>query len=162
MSENGSVEVAIQDGIGTVTFFHPKSNSLPGPLLRKIAETITQCGDDEAIKVIVLKSAGDRAFCAGADLSEGAKTFDYEARADTGEVGRTNKIDIQRDGGGRVRGRERHAAFRGGLGRACTGYGAGDPGVDALGFRIDRATGHRICGNSIFPLGAKRAARRWS
>jgi len=46
--------------------------------------------------------SGERAFCAGADLSEGAKTFDYDARASSGEAGRTDKTDIQRDGGGRV------------------------------------------------------------
>ena len=70
MSEKGSVNLEVQDGIGAVTFFHPKSNSLPGPLLRQIAETITQCGTDDAIKVVVLKSAGERAFCAGASFSE--------------------------------------------------------------------------------------------
>ena len=45
---------------------------------------------------------GDRAFCAGADLSSGAKTFDYDKRSGDGEAGRTASEDIQRDGGGRV------------------------------------------------------------
>lgn len=70
MSETGRVTVEQENGIGTVTFFHPKSNSLPGPLLREIAETVTRCGADDAIKVIVLKSEGDRAFCAGASFAE--------------------------------------------------------------------------------------------
>ncbi|MDJ0837341.1 MAG: enoyl-CoA hydratase/isomerase family protein [Acidobacteriota bacterium] len=70
MSEHGSVEVVVENGVGSVIFFHPKSNSLPGPLLREIADTITGCGEDERIKVVVLKSAGERAFCAGASFSE--------------------------------------------------------------------------------------------
>ncbi|MEM1390000.1 MAG: crotonase/enoyl-CoA hydratase family protein, partial [Pseudomonadota bacterium] len=57
---------------------------------------------NDDVRAVIVTGAGDRAFCAGADLSEGAKTFDYEARADSGEVGRTQKIDMQRDGGGRV------------------------------------------------------------
>lgn len=70
MSENSNVSVEVIDGIGTVTFFHPKSNALPGSLLREIAAKITSCGEDESIKVVVLKSAGLRTFCAGASFDE--------------------------------------------------------------------------------------------
>ena len=58
------------DGICTVEFFHPASNSLPGAILASIADAITTAGKDDAIKVIILKSAGDRAFCAGASFDE--------------------------------------------------------------------------------------------
>ncbi len=80
----GYVQVEKEDGIGTITFFHPASNSLPGKILAELAQTIEKAGSDEAIKVIVLKSAGDRAFCAGAsfdelisitDLDEGKRFF---------------------------------------------------------------------------------------
>ncbi|MAO45797.1 MAG: enoyl-CoA hydratase [Crocinitomicaceae bacterium] len=58
------------DGICTVEFFHPASNSLPGAILASIADAITTAGKDDAIKVIILKSAGERAFCAGASFDE--------------------------------------------------------------------------------------------
>jgi methylglutaconyl-CoA hydratase len=69
--EQGFVDVAINEsGLGTITFGHPMSNSLPGAILRKLADTITQLGEDPAIRVILLKSDGDRAFCAGASFDE--------------------------------------------------------------------------------------------
>src|SRR5688572_22135491 len=68
--EKGSVKSAIENGIGTVTFFHPQSNSLPGDLLRALAAEITKVGEDPEAKVIVLRSEGDKAFCAGASFDE--------------------------------------------------------------------------------------------
>lgn len=58
------------EGIATITFFHPKHNSLPSDLLRKLAITITEAGIDEKVKVIILKSGGERTFCAGASFDE--------------------------------------------------------------------------------------------
>ena len=60
----------ITDGIGTITFFHPQSNSMPGTQLRNLAAEIEKLGKDDAVKVIVLKSEGDKAFCAGASFDE--------------------------------------------------------------------------------------------
>jgi len=60
----------IQDGISTIEFFHPAHNSLPGDLLAKLADAITQAGENDAVKVIILKSGGDRTFCAGASFKE--------------------------------------------------------------------------------------------
>jgi methylglutaconyl-CoA hydratase len=57
-------------GVGTITFAHPASNSLPGHLLRKLAASVTAAGTSDDIKVVVLRSAGDRAFCAGASFDE--------------------------------------------------------------------------------------------
>jgi methylglutaconyl-CoA hydratase len=68
--ENGTVNLEINDGIGTITFFHPQSNSLPGMLLNKLAETITDAGNHPEINVIILNSAGNKAFCAGASFDE--------------------------------------------------------------------------------------------
>lgn len=68
--DNGSVKSSIENGIGTVTFFHPQSNSLPGDLLRALAAEITKVGEDPAAKVMVLKSEGEKAFCAGASFDE--------------------------------------------------------------------------------------------
>ena len=73
MSAQGGafVQTEVDDrGVGTITFAHPASNSLPGHLLRKLAESISAAGTSDEIKVIVLRSAGDRAFCAGASFDE--------------------------------------------------------------------------------------------
>jgi len=57
-------------GIATISFFHPSHNSLPGQLLRQLAATITAVGQADTTKVIVLKSEGERTFCAGASFDE--------------------------------------------------------------------------------------------
>ena len=64
------VNLDIKNGIGTIEFFHPAHNSLPGDILSKLAQTITEAGEHSDIKVIVLKSGGDRTFCAGASFKE--------------------------------------------------------------------------------------------
>ena len=58
------------EGIAHVEFFHPASNSLPSAILGQLAETIEACGKDDQIKVVVVKSGGERAFCAGASFDE--------------------------------------------------------------------------------------------
>jgi len=68
--ESGRVSLKTENGISTITFFHPQSNSLPGALLRELADTITKAGNDTNVKVIVLQSEGDKAFCAGASFDE--------------------------------------------------------------------------------------------
>lgn len=64
------VSSEIKNGIGTITFFHPQSNSMPGKQLRNLAAEIDKLGKDDSTKVIVLKSEGDKAFCAGASFDE--------------------------------------------------------------------------------------------
>lgn len=66
----GKVESNLENGIATVSFFHPQSNSLPGEILRKLAEEIIAAGKNPDAKVIVLKSKGEKAFCAGASFDE--------------------------------------------------------------------------------------------
>lgn len=68
--ENGYVKSNIENGIATVTFFHPQSNSLPGEILRALAKEIEKVGNNADAKVIVLKSDSDKAFCAGASFDE--------------------------------------------------------------------------------------------
>jgi methylglutaconyl-CoA hydratase len=70
MSESGKVSIDIKDRIGTVTFFHPKKNSLPGALLQKLANAITELGKNDDVRVIILTSEGDGPFCAGASFDE--------------------------------------------------------------------------------------------
>jgi len=54
----------------TIEFFHPKSNSLPGSLLSELATQIHSAGLDDEVRVILLRSAGENAFCAGASFTE--------------------------------------------------------------------------------------------
>jgi methylglutaconyl-CoA hydratase len=77
---DGRVSVHIENGIGTVAFFHPKGNSLPGALLRTLAAEITALGEHPEARVIVLRSGGSGPFCAGASFDE----FSTIADADQG------------------------------------------------------------------------------
>ena len=78
--EQGNVAFEIDQatGIGTITFGHPMSNSLPGKILQKLAATITQLGEDDSVKVIILQSEGEKAFCAGASFDELISITDLE------------------------------------------------------------------------------------
>ncbi len=64
------VKKEVHQGIATIEFFHPQSNSLPSSMLQQLAHTITQIAADPKVLVIVLKSAGEKAFCAGASFEE--------------------------------------------------------------------------------------------
>ena len=69
--DQGSVSYSISDeGIADLEFGHPLSNSLPGKILNKLAESISELSENASVKVIVLRSSGDRAFCAGASFDE--------------------------------------------------------------------------------------------
>lgn len=67
---DGYVKTNVVNGVATVEFFHPQSNSLPGNLLKDLAAALTAAGERSDARVIVLRSAGDRAFCAGASFDE--------------------------------------------------------------------------------------------
>lgn len=89
------VKQEINNNIATIEFFHPAHNSLPGDLLAKLAKTITEAGNNDKVKVIILKSGGDRTFCAGASFNELININD----AETGKVffsGFANVINAMR------------------------------------------------------------------
>lgn len=67
---NGYVTSEVHNGIATIEFFHPQSNSLPRHLLASLANEIHDTGRNKEVKVIVLRSGGDKAFCAGASFNE--------------------------------------------------------------------------------------------
>jgi len=60
----------IKDGICTIEFFSEKSNALPGRALSALAHAIQEAGHNREVKVIILKSYGEKAFCAGASFDE--------------------------------------------------------------------------------------------
>ena len=57
-------------GVQTIEFFHPQGNSLPGKILHELATAITHAGEDPDTIVIILSSAGEKTFCAGASFDE--------------------------------------------------------------------------------------------
>src|ERR1700755_2207574 len=68
--QEGHIKAERHNGVMTIEFFHPQSNSLPGAMLEAITHEIHAAGHDHDTKVIVLQSGGDRAFCAGASFDE--------------------------------------------------------------------------------------------
>lgn len=68
--KNGYVKVEREHGIATIEFFHPQSNSLPGKILEALAKDIHSEGLNTETKVIILRSAGEKIFCAGASFDE--------------------------------------------------------------------------------------------
>jgi methylglutaconyl-CoA hydratase len=69
-TSGGYVKTEFHNGITTVEFFHPQSNSLPAKILDELAQLIHRAGNDDDTKVIVLRSGGDKTFCAGASFDE--------------------------------------------------------------------------------------------
>lgn len=66
----GSLLTIIENNIATVEFGHPASNSFPRSLLDALTNEIHQLSADDAVNVIILKSKGTAAFCAGASFDE--------------------------------------------------------------------------------------------
>jgi methylglutaconyl-CoA hydratase len=116
--DQGYVNFNINDiGIATIEFGHPMSNSLPGKILNKLAETITKLGNDDQVKVIVLTSGGEKAFCAGASFDELISIKDLE----TGKIffsGFANVINACRKAPKLIIGRVHGKAVGGGVGIA--------------------------------------------
>ncbi|WP_055435028.1 enoyl-CoA hydratase/isomerase family protein [Lacinutrix algicola] len=113
------VKLVIQNEVGYIEFFHPAHNSLPGDVLAKLAQTITDAGTNDAIKVVVLKSGGDRTFCAGASFEELININD----AATGKVffsGFANVINAMRKCPKFIIGRIQGKTVGGGVGLAAS------------------------------------------
>lgn len=68
--ENGSLYTTIENKIATIEFGHPASNSFPSELLERLAAEFTTLSSNESVAVIILKSEGEKAFCAGASFDE--------------------------------------------------------------------------------------------
>lgn len=66
----GSVTTSVDKHIATITFSHPAHNALPGYLLTELALQIKRAGETQDVYIVILKSGGDRTFCAGASFDE--------------------------------------------------------------------------------------------
>jgi methylglutaconyl-CoA hydratase len=67
---NGYVKSEFHNGVTTIEFFHPQSNSLPLKILDELSQAVHRAGNDDETKVIVLCSGGEKVFCAGASFDE--------------------------------------------------------------------------------------------
>jgi methylglutaconyl-CoA hydratase len=70
MNGNPHVKSETHQSITSIEFYHPQSNSLPAKLLHDLAHEIHKAGTDFNTQIIILRSAGDKAFCAGASFDE--------------------------------------------------------------------------------------------
>lgn len=84
MPENpeGNVTASIANGVATISFYHPVQNSLPAKLLDELTAEIEKAGKNLAVRIIILKSEGDRTFCAGASFDELLQIKDKTAGAE--------------------------------------------------------------------------------
>ena len=91
---------SVEDGIATITLNRPdKMNAFTTQMRDEMIAAFDRTDADDAVRVVIVTGAGDRAFCAGADLSKGGATFDYASRKESGRE--ENLVNgVYRDGGG--------------------------------------------------------------
>ena len=96
MPEYTQIRYEVSDSIATVTLARPeKMNAFTGVMMRELLDVFDVIDADDAVRAVIVTGDG-KAFCAGADLSSGAKTFD------DGDWSSTSDDSIRRDGGGQV------------------------------------------------------------
>jgi methylglutaconyl-CoA hydratase len=118
-TDNGNVSLLKSTaGVATISFYHPAQNSLPSHLLSELATAIIQAGNDTTVKVIVLKSGGERTFCAGASFDELLQIKDKAAGA-LFFSGFANVINACRKSSKIIIGRVQGKAVGGGVGLAA-------------------------------------------
>jgi methylglutaconyl-CoA hydratase len=81
-NSNGNVKSTLKDGVNTIGFYHPAQNSLPAQLLDQLCVEIEKAGNSKDTSLILLKSEGDRTFCAGASFEELVQIKDKAAGAE--------------------------------------------------------------------------------
>ncbi|WP_341214986.1 enoyl-CoA hydratase/isomerase family protein [uncultured Wocania sp.] len=112
------VTLNIENQVGYIEFFHPEHNAMPSDNLKKLEQAIVEAEKNDAIKIVVLKSGGDRTFCAGASFKELIAIDD----AKTGKqffLGFANLINVMRKCSKLIIGRVQGKAVGGGVGLAA-------------------------------------------
>lgn len=116
--QEGYVKKELDGGVATVTFHHPRSNSLPAGILAGIAEAIRDFGQSDEVRVIILRSDGPKAFCAGASFDELLSIQDEKSGKEFFS-GFARVINAIRTANCFVLGRVHSHAVGGGVGLAC-------------------------------------------
>ncbi len=116
--ETAYVKTETHQGITTIEFFHPQSNSLPGKILEELTTAIHYAGTHDDTKVIIIKSAGDKTFCSGASFDELA-AIKNEAEGLQFFSGFANVINAMRKSSKFVIGRIQGKCVGGGVGLAA-------------------------------------------
>ncbi|MFL1013136.1 enoyl-CoA hydratase/isomerase family protein [Flavisericum labens] len=116
--ENPYVTLKIENNVGYIEFFHPNKNSMPSEVLNELEQSIVSAGSNDEIRVIVLKSGGDRTFCAGASFKELILIEDAETGKDF-FMGFANVLNAMRNCPKLIVGRVQGKAVGGGVGLAA-------------------------------------------
>ena len=94
-----TIKLELEDGIAILTLNRPdKLNAFNTQMMKDMIAAFDATDANDDVKVVIVTGAG-RGFCAGADLSSGAQTFNYDARGAEDREART-RDGVQRDGGG--------------------------------------------------------------
>lgn len=117
-STSGSLTTTIQDKIATVQFSHPASNSFPRQLLDAVTNALNELSKNDAVSVIILRSEGQGAFCAGASFDELLAVSNL-AEGTTFFSGFANLINAMRNCSKIIVGRIHGKAVGGGVGIAA-------------------------------------------
>ena len=116
------VSLTIENEVGFIEFFHPNRNSMSSDVLALLEQTIIDTGKNDAVKVIVLKSGGDRTFCAGASFNE-VIAIENETSGNQFFMGFANVINAMRKCPKLIIGRVQGKTVGGGVGLvAATDY----------------------------------------
>ncbi len=117
-SNQGSLYTQIVNKIATVEFGHPASNSFPSELLNRLTKELKSLSDNDDVSVVVLKSEGKRAFCAGASFDELMSISNLE-EGKTFFSGFANVINAMRTCSKLIIGQVQGKAVGGGVGLAA-------------------------------------------
>lgn len=104
--------------VAHIEFFHPSQNSLPGVLLKKLTESIDEAASNDEVLLVLIKSGGDRSFCAGASFTE-LSSIDNAASGKSFFMGFANVVNAIRKCPKIVLGRIHGKAVGGGVGIAA-------------------------------------------
>jgi methylglutaconyl-CoA hydratase len=116
---HGHVNTIIADGLATIEFYHPKGNSLPADILKKLAEAIDEANQEPQVRLILLRSEGEKAFCAGASFDE-LKMITTEEEGARFFMGFAHVINAMRRCRKFIIGRVQGKCVGGGVGMAAT------------------------------------------
>jgi methylglutaconyl-CoA hydratase len=116
--EHGSLYTHIENKIATIEFSHPLSNSFPSDLLHRLTKELNKISENKEVSIIILKSEGEKTFCAGASFDELLQIDDLQ-KGEKFFSGFANVINAMRKCNQLIIGRIQGKAVGGGVGLAA-------------------------------------------